>query len=74
MEFNCLKATEALREDSLLFTAKSPGVPCVHLDSFDQPQKDEKLSQLWNHPMVLNLGLPDWDSSILTIRPLLHNH
>ena len=29
--FNCLKATESLRGDSLLFTTKSPGVPGVHL-------------------------------------------
>ena len=27
---NCLKATELLREDSFLFTIKSPGVPETH--------------------------------------------
>ena len=31
MGFNCLKATEPLREDSLLSTTKSPGVPVTHL-------------------------------------------
>ena len=31
MEFNCLKATEPLRRDSLLFTTKSLGVPGTHL-------------------------------------------
>ena len=30
MGFNCLKATEPLRGDSLLFTTKSPGVPSTH--------------------------------------------
>ena len=31
MEFNCLKITEPLRGDSLLFTTKSPGAPGTHL-------------------------------------------
>ena len=31
MGFNCLKATEPLRGDSLLFTNKSPGGPGIHL-------------------------------------------
>ena len=31
MVFNCLKATEPLWGDSLLFTTKSPGVPGTHL-------------------------------------------
>ena len=29
--FNCLKATETLRIDSLLFTTKSPEIPGTHL-------------------------------------------
>ena len=29
--FNCLKATEPLQEDSLLFTTKSPEIPGTHL-------------------------------------------
>ena len=29
--FNCLKAAEPLRGDSLLFTSKSPGGPGTHL-------------------------------------------
>ena len=28
---NCLKATEPLQGDSLLFTTQSPGVPVTHL-------------------------------------------
>ena len=31
MGFNCLKATEPLRTDSLLFTTQSPGVPGTYL-------------------------------------------
>ena len=50
MEFNCLKATEPLKGDSLVFTTKFPRLP-------DQPWKDERLSQPWSHPVVLNQGL-----------------
>ena len=32
MWFNCLKATESLRGDSLLFTTHSPEVPGTHLN------------------------------------------
>ena len=31
MGFNCLKATEPLRGDSLLFTTQFPGFPGTHL-------------------------------------------
>ena len=34
--------------------------------SFDRHQKDEKQSQTWSHPVVLNLGPLDWESSHLT--------
>ena len=30
MGLNCLKSTEPLQGDSLLFTAKSPGIPGTH--------------------------------------------
>ena len=40
--------------------------------SFYRPRKDERLSQPWSHPVVLNTGLLDWQSSALTTRPLLH--
>ena len=40
--------------------------------SFYRPQKDEKLSRPWSHPVVLNTGPLDWESSTLTTRPLLH--
>ena len=38
--------------------------------SFDQSQKDERLSLPWSHPVVLNIGPLDWESSTLTTRPL----
>ena len=31
--------------------------------SFDRPRKDERLSRNWSHPVVLNTGLPDSESS-----------
>ena len=34
---------------------------------FDQPQKDERLSRPWCHPVLLNLGTPSWESSALTV-------
>ena len=57
---------------SLLFTTKLPEIPGIY--SFYQPQKDERLSQPWSHPVVLNTGPLDWESSALTTRPLFHNH
>ena len=38
--------------------------------SFYQPQKDERLSLPWSHPVVLNRGHLDWESSALTTWPL----
>ena len=40
---------------------------------FYRPQKDERLSRPWSHPVVLNTGPLDWESSALTTRPLLHS-
>ena len=40
--------------------------------SFYRPRKDERLSRPWSHPVVLNTGPLDWESSTLTTRPLLH--
>ena len=34
--------------------------------SLYQPQKDERLSRPWSHPVVLNTRLLDWESSALT--------
>ena len=38
-----------------------------------RPRKDERLSWPWNHAVVLNMGPRDWESSTLTIRPLLES-
>ena len=43
-----------LRGDSLLFTTKFPDIPGIY--SFYRPRKDERLSQPWSHPVVLNTG------------------
>ena len=62
------KKLEPLQGGSLLFTTKfqeSPGTP------FCRTRKDEKLSSPWNHPVVLNMGPLDWESSALTTRPLI---
>ena len=55
---------------SLLFTSKSWNFWC----SLYRPWKDERLSQSWSHPVVLNTGPLDWESCTLTTRPLLHKH
>ena len=63
MRFNCLKVTELLQRDSLLFTTEY---------SFDQPpRKDKTLSWLCTHLVVLDLSPMDRESSILTTTPLL---
>ena len=36
--------------------------------SLQRPRKDERLSQPWSHPVVLNTGPLDWESSALTTR------
>ena len=38
--------------------------------SFDRPQKDERLSRPWNHPVFLNLEPLGWGPALNT-RPLL---
>ena len=35
--------------------------------------KDERLSQPWNNPVVLNMGPLDWEASALPTRTLLPN-
>ena len=37
---------------------------------FDQPWKDEKLTQPWSHRATFNTGSFDWGSSDLTNRPV----
>ena len=59
---------KSLWEGSLLFTTKFPEIPQY---SFYQPWKYERLSWPWSHPVALNTGPQDLESSTLTTRPLL---
>ena len=59
---------EPLPGGSLLFEA----VPRNFCYSFYRAQKDERLSQPWNHLVVLITGPMDWKSSTLTTRVLPH--
>ena len=70
MGFNCLKATATSRRQFTFYHE-------VHRNfwySFYRPRKDKRLSRPWSHPVVLNTGPLDWESSALTTRPLLHNN
>ena len=69
MEFNCLKATATSRRQFTFYHS----VPRTFWCSIYRPRKDERLSQPWSHPVVLNTEPLDWESSPLTNRPLLHN-
>ena len=66
--FNCLKATATSRRQFTFYHS----VPRNSWYSFYRPQKDERLSRPWSHPVVLSTGPLDWQSSALTTRPLLH--
>ena len=68
MGFNCVKATTTSRRQFTFYHL----VPRISWYWFYQPQKDERLSRHWSHPVVLNRGPLDWESSALTTRPLLH--
>ena len=59
---------EPLRRGSFLFYHY---VPRSSWYSFYRPREDERLSQPWGHPVVLNTGPLDWESSALTTRPLV---
>ena len=62
MGFNCLKARATSRRQ-FTFYHEIPRNSCY---SFYRPRKDERLSRLWSHPVVLNTGPLDWESSALT--------
>ena len=68
MGFNCLKATATSRGQFSFYHL----VCRISWYSFYRPRKDERLSRPWRHPVVLNTGPLDWESSVLTTRPLLH--
>ena len=48
-------------------------VPRNSWNSFYQPWKDEKLSRPWSHPVVLNTGPLDWESSAICTFLLYHS-
>ena len=66
--FNCLKARATSRRQFTFYHK----VPRISWYSFYRPWEDERLSRPWSHPVVLNTGPLDWESSALTARPLLH--
>ena len=68
MRFNCLKAAATSRRQFTFYHS----VPRNSWYSFYRPRKDERLSRPWSHPVVLNTGPLDWESSALTTWPLLH--
>ena len=65
--FNCLKDRATLRKQFTFLPLSSQ----KFLYSFYQPGKDERLSQPWSYPLVLNTGPLDYESSALTTRPLV---
>ena len=65
MEFNCLKAKATSRRQFTFYHSFARN----SWFSFYQPRKDERLSQPQSHPVVLNTGPLDWESSALTTRP-----
>ena len=42
-------------------------------NSFNRPRKDGRLRWIRSHPAVLNSRPQNWEYSVLTTRPLLHN-
>ena len=68
MGFNCLKARATLRKQFTFYHYVSRN----SWYSLYRSWKDERLSWAWNHPVVLNMGPLDWESSALTTRPLFH--
>ena len=71
-EFYNLKGTEPLRGDSLFFIIQFPRVLMSSWYWICRPRRDERPSWPWSHPVVLNLGPLDWQSSALNIKPLFY--
>ena len=66
--FNCLKATAISRRKFTCYHS----VASNSRYSFYQPRKDERLSRPRSHPVDLNTGPLDWESSALTTSPLCY--
>ena len=69
MGFNCAKATATSRRQFIFYHS----VPRNSWYSFYRSRKDERLSRHWSHPVVLNTGLLDWESSALTTSVFIVN-
>lgn len=50
-------------EEAIYFSPLSS--PKISWFSFDRPKKDERLSQSWSDPVILNMGPLDWESRAL---------
>ena len=61
--FSIASRLEPLWGGSLLYNTKFQEISGTHFINLD-------LRRPWIHPMVLNTGLLDWESSTLTTRPL----
>ena len=66
MGFNCFKPRAISRRQFTFYHQ----VPRYSWYSFYRPRKDERPSRPWSHPVVLNTGTLDLESSALTNRPL----
>ena len=66
MGFNCLKAT-AITRRYFIFTIQFPEIPGAHFIDLGRMKGWFGLE----HPVVLNTGPLDWESSALSTRPLL---
>ena len=69
MGFNCFKATEPLRGDSLLFNTNSREIPGTHLID---PGRMKGWVDLKTAQSFWTDGPLDWEFSTLTTTPLLH--
>ena len=63
MGLNCLKVRVTSRRQFTFYHWVSRNLWYL----FYRPQKDERLSQPWSHPVVLNTGPLDWESSALLL-------
>ena len=70
MEFNCLKDTEPLRGDSLLFTFKSPGVPGTHFIYLERMKAESNLkTPIFFKSRTLWLGIQRLNHYAITSTP-----
>ena len=43
------------------------------ISHFSQISDEERVSRPWSHPVVLNMGPLDWESSALITKPVIYN-